>query len=106
MSVSSILDHSSSAAGAAATAGTSAATASSKMLGQDAFLKLLISELQNQDPTKPMDDTAFITQLATFNSVEKLNSIDSGVKDVNDAINALNKLIAGNIASGAAGGQN
>lgn len=105
MSVSPI-DNSSSAAGAAATAGTSVATASTKMLGQDAFLKLLISELQNQDPTKPMDDSAFITQLATFNSVEKLNSIDSGIKDINAAITALNQLIASNVASNAAGGQN
>ena len=103
MSVSAI-DSTTTVAGAGAT-GTEAAATSTKMLGQDAFLKLLIAELQNQDPTKPMDNSEFITQLATMNSVEKLNSIDSGIKDVNTAIKALNDLIAGNIASEAAGGQ-
>ena len=104
MSVSAI-DSTTTTAGSGA-AGTTPAATANKMLGQDVFLKLLVSELQNQDPTKPMDNSEFITQLATMNSVEKLNSIDAGVKDLNDAIKSLNELIAGNIASEAAGGQN
>jgi flagellar basal-body rod modification protein FlgD len=79
---------------AAADAATTRAAGS---LGQDAFLKLLIAQLQNQDPTKPMDDTTFITQLATFSSLEKLTSIDSAIKQ-------LTELVAGTAATSIPGG--
>jgi flagellar basal-body rod modification protein FlgD len=57
-------------------------------LGQDAFLKLLVTQLQHQDPTKPMDDTTFISQLATFSSLEKLASIDTSLKQLNQLVGA------------------
>ncbi len=40
-------------------------------LDYDAFLKLLVTQLKNQDPTKPMDSTEYIAQLATFSNVEQ-----------------------------------
>jgi flagellar basal-body rod modification protein FlgD len=67
--------------GVGSTTGSAASTTSTTLakqtndLGQDAFLKLLVTQLQNQDPTKPMDDSQFITQLATFSSLEKLTQI-------------------------------
>jgi flagellar basal-body rod modification protein FlgD len=40
-------------------------------LDYNAFLKLLIAQLKNQDPTQPMDSTDFVAQLATFSQVEQ-----------------------------------
>jgi len=55
-------------------------------LGRDAFLKLLVTQLQHQDPTKPKEDGEFLTQLATFSSLEKLTEISTSV-------NALGQLL-------------
>ncbi|HZP19795.1 MAG TPA: flagellar hook assembly protein FlgD [Bauldia sp.] len=46
-------------------------------LDYKAFLKLLIAQLKNQDPTQPMDSTAFVAQLATFSQVEQSISANS-----------------------------
>lgn len=37
----------------------------------DTFLKLLVAQLKNQDPTEPMDSTQYMAQLATFSQVEQ-----------------------------------
>ena len=51
-------------------------------LGQDAFLKLLVTQLQHQDPTKPQDDAQFIQQLATFSSLEKLSEMSASLQTI------------------------
>ena len=50
---------------------TTAADPASQALGKDAFLKLLMAQLKNQDPLQPTDGTQFVTQLATFSQVEQ-----------------------------------
>lgn len=51
-----------------ASASSDAASAS---MNYDSFLKLLIAQMQNQDPTEPMDASSQISQLATFSQVEQ-----------------------------------
>ncbi len=41
------------------------------LANQATFLQLLVAQLQNQDPTQPVDGTTFVTQLATFSDVEQ-----------------------------------
>ncbi|MDR1489749.1 MAG: hypothetical protein LBS65_04585 [Desulfovibrio sp.] len=52
---------------------------------KDTFLKLLVAQLSNQDPLNPVEDKEFIAQLAQFTTVEELQNINSGVKDLNTA---------------------
>ena len=54
------------------TGANSTTTSTSKTaVDYQSFLKLLIAEMKNQDPTKPMDSTQYVAQLATFSQVEQ-----------------------------------
>lgn len=48
-------------------------------LGKDEFLKILMTQLQNQDPLNPMDDKDFIAQMATFSSLEQLMHMSKSI---------------------------
>jgi flagellar basal-body rod modification protein FlgD len=64
-----------------ATNTNSGATSSKSIgdLGKDDFLKLLLAQLQNQDPMKPMDDTQFMAQLVQFSSLESMQHMDDHI---------------------------
>jgi flagellar basal-body rod modification protein FlgD len=55
--------------------GTTAATASQK-LDKNAFLKLLVTQMQNQDPLAPTDSTQFVSQMAQFSSLEEMQNLN------------------------------
>jgi flagellar basal-body rod modification protein FlgD len=61
------------------TTGADGITEKRDTLGKDAFLRLLVTQLQHQDPTKPQADAEFIAQLAQFSSLEKLTQIADSV---------------------------
>jgi len=74
----------------------------------NAFLKLLLAQMKNQDPTKPMDPTQMVTQLATFSGVEqavRTNALLGAMLNNSAALQAgslIGKTIA--LADGSANG--
>ena len=68
---------------------TNAAIASTSGLGnEDTFLQLLVAQIQNQDPTNPIDSTTFLTQLASFSSLEQLIGINQGIQTLDTSVTA------------------
>ncbi|MFK7828972.1 MAG: flagellar hook assembly protein FlgD [Congregibacter sp.] len=69
------------------TESTDRATNSVDELGSDAFLQLMVAQMENQDPTKPIENTEFVAQLAQFGTV-------SGVQELNESFAGLSSSLA------------
>lgn len=67
-------------------------------MGQEAFLKLLMAEMQNQDPMSPMDNKDTVAQMAQFSTVEQLQSLNSGIEKTNEKIETMALDIQNSIA--------
>ena len=66
-----------------------------KMLGQNEFLKLLVTQMRNQDPMQPVSDTEFIAQMAQFSSLEQTKTMSADITKLrqgNDFLQATNLL--------------
>ncbi|RTM00174.1 MAG: flagellar hook assembly protein FlgD [Hyphomicrobiales bacterium] len=65
------------------------------------FLKLLIAEMKNQDPTKPMDSTQYVAQLATFSQVEQSVQTNTKLDQImsSSALSQADAIIGRNITS-------
>ena len=60
----------------------------SQVLDKDAFLKLMMTQLQNQNPLSPTDNAEYMNQMAQFSSVEQLTNI-AGAQETTNELNAL-----------------
>jgi flagellar basal-body rod modification protein FlgD len=97
--------------GATATPSTVERTDVGGSLGQDAFLKLLVAQMQNQDPTSPEDSGQMMSQLASFSQVSELQDLTASNQaltlgqDFSSAVSLIGKSVTytdsqGNQASG------
>lgn len=61
-------------------------------LGKDAFLRILMTQLQNQDPTKPMEDKQFIAQMAQFSALEQMNQMANGFSQLSGKLQSTQAM--------------
>ncbi len=76
--------------------GTESTNPSTSDIRKDEFLKLLVAQLQHQDPMNPVDNQQFLAQLATFSSLEQLISINNGITELANALKSPNNGSPGN----------
>jgi flagellar basal-body rod modification protein FlgD len=84
------------------TGANSTTTSTSKTaVDYQSFLKLLIAEMKNQDPTKPMDSTQYVAQLATFSQVEQSVQTNTKLDQImqSSALSQADALIGRSITS-------
>ncbi len=74
-----------------------ASSAPSNKLGQTDFLRLLTTQLQNQDPSKPMDPTSFVTDLTQMNQLESTNSMNDSIMAMTRGFQAMQTLQASSL---------
>ncbi|HHL39193.1 MAG TPA: hypothetical protein ENJ37_01665 [Deltaproteobacteria bacterium] len=66
-------------------------------MGKDAFLKLLVTQLEHQDPLDPMDNTDFVAQLAQFSSLEGITNLGTSMDRVAGKITSMSNLFSSNL---------
>ena len=72
-------------------------------LGKDDFLRLLMTQLQNQDPTNPMDSQQFAAQLAQFNTVEQLTNLNTGMTNLTNTQQSVGQAMTNTMAASLTG---
>lgn len=58
-------------------------------LGQSDFLALMTAQLKNQDPTKPVDNSEYVTQLAQLSTVSGIAETNAGLRAIATKLDAL-----------------
>jgi flagellar basal-body rod modification protein FlgD len=71
---------SSAAAAASSSSSSSSASSTASAPSEEMFLKLLVSQLQNQDPLNPTDSTQFVSELAQFSELEQVIAIRGDIE--------------------------
>ena len=74
------------AIGNAASAAKAASLGKEKTLGQADFLSLLVQQMRNQDPTKPMDSSQMVSQLAQISQVSATQALQTSFDDLGKSL--------------------
>ena len=89
---------------AATTAATSTPEGSNSVLGQNDFLKLMIAQLQAQNPLQPSNTNEFLSELAQITQVEQTTNL-ANANELSGAVQLIGRTVSYNGPSGAATGK-
>ncbi|RQP26669.1 flagellar hook assembly protein FlgD [Piscinibacter terrae] len=90
---------------------SSSTTSSNSQINLQDFLRILTSQLTNQDPMKPMDNTEFMAQLAQFTSLEQTRQLNEtmgsllSVQSTTQSVGLIGRTVTVSLASGTDTGQ-
>ncbi len=75
-------------------------TSTNKSLDKDAFLQLLVTQMQYQDPLDPQDNSEYVAQLAQFSSLEQMTNVYNSVADVAQLVSNIDtSVLVGQLSS-------
>ena len=63
---------------------------------KDMFLNLMLQQMKNQDPTQPMENQEWLSQLAQYSSLEQMTEMNEGLQNLADALASLSSGVAQN----------
>jgi len=66
-------------------------------LGKDDFLKLLMTQMQHQDPLNPLDNAEFLSQLSQFSQLEQTYNINQNISDLTDSQSSIRDCLLSNL---------
>ncbi|MEW5800611.1 MAG: flagellar hook capping FlgD N-terminal domain-containing protein [bacterium] len=72
-------------------------TSKTKDLDKDDFLKLLMTQMQNQDPLNPLDNTEFLSQLSQFSQLEQIFNVNQGIEGLASSQGSLRDAMLANL---------
>lgn len=78
--------------GSTASSASTSTRKTASTLGIDDFLKLMTTQLQNQDPTKPLDSTEFVAQLAQFSTVSGIEGMQESLDTLSESLRSSQAL--------------
>ena len=79
------------------TSSSTTTTNTTNALGQDDFMKMLLAQLQNQNPLDPMDGKDFAAQLAQFSSLQQLSNLNQTMSSLPTYLNAFSNAQMANM---------
>lgn len=69
-------------------------------LGKDAFLQLLVTQLKNQDPLEPQDNSSYIAELAQFSSLEQMTNVVKNLEELGNVVGNIDtSVLVGQLSS-------
>ena len=78
---------------AAAYAASKTAETKTNDLDKNAFLKLLITQLENQDPLDPQDNSEFVAEMAQFSSLEQMTNMNTSLNQINTLVSNMDTSV-------------